>query len=57
MSDPNNEFKNQAQVDTRANLFYFLQNLPGTVDDKGHLRTSPDRHRLESFFGAVFQNA
>ena len=25
------------------------------VDDKGHLRTSPDRHRLEAFFGAVFQ--
>jgi 16S rRNA (cytosine967-C5)-methyltransferase len=24
------------------------------VDDKGHLRTTPDRHRLESFFGAVF---
>jgi len=37
MSDPNNEFKNQAQVDTRANLFYFLQNLPGTLDDKSRL--------------------
>jgi 16S rRNA (cytosine967-C5)-methyltransferase len=24
------------------------------VDDRGHLRTSPDRHRLEAFFGAVF---
>jgi|GEM_PF-2684609 len=32
-----NEFKNQAQVDTRANLFYFLQHIPGTVDDKGRL--------------------
>ncbi len=27
------------------------------VDGKGHLRTSPDRHRLEAFFGAVFQKA
>ncbi len=25
------------------------------VDDRGHLRTSPDRHHLESFFGAVFE--
>ena len=24
------------------------------VDDRGHLRTSPDRHDLEVFFGAVF---
>jgi 16S rRNA (cytosine967-C5)-methyltransferase len=24
------------------------------VDDKGHLTTSPDRHGLEAFFGAVF---
>ncbi len=24
------------------------------VDARGHLRTRPDRHRLESFFGAVF---
>jgi 16S rRNA (cytosine967-C5)-methyltransferase len=27
---------------------------PETVDDRGHLRTSPDRHGLEAFFGAVF---
>jgi 16S rRNA (cytosine967-C5)-methyltransferase len=26
-----------------------------TVDDRGHLRTSPDRHELEGFFGAVFE--
>ena len=25
------------------------------VDDRGHLRTSPDRHGLEAFFGAVFE--
>lgn len=25
------------------------------VDDRGHLRTRPDRHDLEAFFGAVFQ--
>jgi 16S rRNA (cytosine967-C5)-methyltransferase len=25
------------------------------VDGRGHLRTSPDRHGLEGFFGAVFQ--
>jgi 16S rRNA (cytosine967-C5)-methyltransferase len=32
------------------------QNLPeAIVDERGHLRTAPDRHGLESFFGAVFQ--
>ena len=25
------------------------------VDDRGHLRTAPDRHSLEAFFGAVFE--
>jgi 16S rRNA (cytosine967-C5)-methyltransferase len=25
------------------------------VDSRGHLRTSPDRHGLEAFFGAVFE--
>jgi 16S rRNA (cytosine967-C5)-methyltransferase len=25
------------------------------VDDRGHLRTAPDEHHLESFFGAVFE--
>lgn len=25
------------------------------VDERGHLRTSPDRHGLEAFFGAVFE--
>ena len=25
------------------------------VDDRGHLRTAPDRHGLEAFYGAVFQ--
>jgi 16S rRNA (cytosine967-C5)-methyltransferase len=25
------------------------------VDNRGHLRTSPDRHGLEAFFGAVFE--
>jgi 16S rRNA (cytosine967-C5)-methyltransferase len=30
--------------------------LPGSVvDSRGHLRTSPDAHGLEAFFGAVFQ--
>jgi 16S rRNA (cytosine967-C5)-methyltransferase len=24
------------------------------VDDRGHLRTTPDAHGLEAFFGAVF---
>jgi 16S rRNA (cytosine967-C5)-methyltransferase len=27
------------------------------VDANGHLRTTPDRHRLEAFFGAVFERA
>ena len=27
------------------------------VDANGHLRTTPDRHHLESFFGAVFQRS
>jgi 16S rRNA (cytosine967-C5)-methyltransferase len=32
--------------------------LPGTVVDAGgRLRTSPDQHDLESFFGAVFERA
>jgi 16S rRNA (cytosine967-C5)-methyltransferase len=25
------------------------------VDRRGHLRTQPDRHGLEAFFGAVFE--
>jgi 16S rRNA (cytosine967-C5)-methyltransferase len=25
------------------------------VDHRGHLRSSPDRHGLEAFFGAVFR--
>jgi 16S rRNA (cytosine967-C5)-methyltransferase len=30
--------------------------LPSSVvDDRGHFRTSPDRHGLEAFFGAVFE--
>jgi 16S rRNA (cytosine967-C5)-methyltransferase len=30
--------------------------LPAAVvDERGHLRTSPDRHGLEAFFGAVFE--
>ena len=28
---------------------------PSAVDDRGHLRTAPDRHGLEGFFGAVFE--
>jgi 16S rRNA (cytosine967-C5)-methyltransferase len=28
---------------------------PAVVDERGHLRTSPDRHGLEVFFGAVFE--
>jgi 16S rRNA (cytosine967-C5)-methyltransferase len=28
-----------------------------TVDERGHLRTEPDRHGLEAFFGAVFERA
>ena len=28
---------------------------PDVVDGHGHLRTSPDRHGLEGFFGAVFE--
>ncbi|MQA29924.1 MAG: 16S rRNA (cytosine(967)-C(5))-methyltransferase RsmB [Luteitalea sp.] len=27
----------------------------GVVDDRGHLRTTPDAHGLECFFGAVFE--
>jgi hypothetical protein len=36
MTDPVNDAKNQTQIDTRANLFYFLQSLPGPEEDKGH---------------------
>jgi 16S rRNA (cytosine967-C5)-methyltransferase len=28
---------------------------PDVIDRRGHLRTSPHRHRLEAFFGAVFR--
>jgi 16S rRNA (cytosine967-C5)-methyltransferase len=28
-----------------------------TIDGRGHLRTDPDRHGLECFFGAVFQRS
>jgi 16S rRNA (cytosine967-C5)-methyltransferase len=28
---------------------------PETIDEGGHLRTEPDRHGLECFFGAVFE--
>jgi len=28
---------------------------PSLVDERGHLRTSPDRHGLEMFFGAVLE--
>ncbi len=28
---------------------------PTVVDGRGHLRTAPDRHGLEAFFGAVFE--
>ena len=34
MTDPIHEIRIQAQVDTRANLFYFLQSLP--AGDKCH---------------------
>jgi 16S rRNA (cytosine967-C5)-methyltransferase len=31
--------------------------LPSAViDERGHLRTTPDRHGLEAFFGAVFEH-
>jgi 16S rRNA (cytosine967-C5)-methyltransferase len=30
---------------------------PDLVDSRGHLRTEPDRHGLELFFGAVFERA
>lgn len=29
----------------------------GLVDARGHLRTEPDRHELEQFFGAVFRRS
>jgi 16S rRNA (cytosine967-C5)-methyltransferase len=28
---------------------------PAVVNERGHLRTSPDQHGLEAFFGAVFE--
>ena len=32
--------------------------LPASVvDDRGHLRTTPDRHGLQAFFGAVFEKS
>ena len=34
----------------------FIRQLPSeVVDARGHLRTEPDRHGLEAFFGAVFE--
>jgi 16S rRNA (cytosine967-C5)-methyltransferase len=30
---------------------------PELVDDRGRLRTSPDRHDLECFFGAAFERS
>jgi hypothetical protein len=30
---------------------------PELEDARGHLRTEPDRHGLELFFGAVFERA
>ena len=32
-----------------------VQIAPDLVDERGHLRTEPDRHGLELFFGAVFE--
>jgi 16S rRNA (cytosine967-C5)-methyltransferase len=33
-----------------------ISNVPGAVvDERGRLRTSPDQHGLECFFGAVFE--
>jgi hypothetical protein len=37
VTDPIHDFRNQAQVDTRANLFYFLRNMQGLTDDRGRL--------------------
>jgi 16S rRNA (cytosine967-C5)-methyltransferase len=32
--------------------------LPSSlVDERGHFRTRPDLHRLEAFFGAVFERS
>ena len=41
-----------AQVDART-LHQALG--PELVDERGHLRTTPDRHGLEAFFGAVLE--
>ena len=37
MTDPIHDSRNQAQVDTRANLFYFLQSMSGLANDKCRL--------------------
>jgi len=38
MTNPVNEPDNQAQLDTRANLFYFLQSLAVHKDEKDRQR-------------------
>ena len=40
MAHPVNESVTQAQADTRANLFYFLQSLPVPADDKGRRQST-----------------
>ena len=34
MTYPIHDFRNQAQIDTRANLFYFLRSMSGLTDDR-----------------------
>jgi hypothetical protein len=35
MTDPIHDFRIQAQVDTRANLFFFLQSISSPTEEKG----------------------
>jgi len=40
MTDRMNEPTNQPQIDSRANLFHFLQTLSGLTEDRGLRRGS-----------------
>ena len=51
MTDRMNEPTNQPQIDSRANLFHFLQTLSGLTEDRGLRRgseTLPSDEQIET---------